>query len=98
MDSITPMKNERRKEDRRKELQRYSDDEDLNKLQDALEDFSLSIGLNPELANTYGSRAVLYARMGKDDKAQIDMERAIELGANAVFLRTTIQEIIRSRH
>ena len=29
--SIT-MKNERRKEDRRKELQRYSDDEDLNKL------------------------------------------------------------------
>jgi tetratricopeptide (TPR) repeat protein len=54
----------------------------LEKLDQAIADYTQAIGLNPASAMAYHERAVCLARLNQDDRALPDYDRAIELSPN----------------
>ena len=65
----------------------------LNDVQRAAEDFGEAIGLNPQAAgNSYAGRVQAYIFLGKDEEAQQDYDRAVDLGIDPVSLREVIEQ------
>ena len=54
----------------------------LNKHEQAIEDFSKAIALNPNLAEAYSNRGLTYAELNKHERAIEDYDRTIELNPN----------------
>jgi len=54
----------------------------LNKHEQAIEDFSKAIALNPNLAEAYSNRGLTYAELNKHERAIEDYDRAIALNTN----------------
>jgi Flp pilus assembly protein TadD len=52
----------------------------LGKLEDAINDFTVAIGLRPKDAVTYYNRGVDYYRLGKEKEATKDFRTAAGLG------------------
>ena len=65
----------------------------LNQHQQALDDFTQAIRLDPDNREAFALRSVGNAHVGNYDAAQQDLERAVSLGYPQSFLEDTIQQI-----
>ena len=59
----------------------------------AIEDYDEAIRLDPQIAISYANRALAYTRLGKDQEAQLDVARAVELGISRAELETEIAKV-----
>jgi Flp pilus assembly protein TadD len=56
----------------------------LNRVDEALKDFEISLQLSPDNGEVYYARSFCYARKGNKAQAQKDIEKAMSLGFTAV--------------
>lgn len=66
---------------------------DLGYYKYAVDDYSLAIGRDPSYADAYANRAIAYVALKKDNEAQLDIERAVDLGAGRAELELEMQEM-----
>ena len=68
---------------------------DQGHYQMAVNDYSEAIRSYPRDAEVYAARALCYASLGEDVKAQQDEEAAVNLGFARTFLEEAIKEVER---
>ena len=66
---------------------------ELGRYQFAAADYSRAIVIDPLYAEAYAGRALAYTLLEKDKVAELDMDRAVELGLDRVDLENTIREL-----
>ena len=69
----------------------------LGQFQKSVEDLGEATRLDPELPLSYAIRARVYTLLGKDDEAQADIELAVALGMDRIFLERAVEELKRQR-
>ena len=67
----------------------------LEQFERAIKDFGDAITLRPENETAYAGRALALTQLGRDEEAQQDLERAVELGIDRATL-TGMVEGLRS--
>ena len=70
---------------------------ELGKYQFAAGDFSRAIQIDPMYKDAYADRALAYTLLGKDKVAELDIDRAVELGFNRVELEEAIRDLKKQR-
>ena len=63
----------------------------------ALADYSEAISLAPTDAESYAGRATTAAYLGRDEEADADAARAVELGFNRYLMEAMLAEARRDR-
>lgn len=63
----------------------------------AINNFTRAIELNPGVADMYGNRAVAHAAIGEDDKSEADVAEAVRLGAPPDGLGAVIDYVKKQR-
>lgn len=63
----------------------------------AIEDYDRAIRRNASDANGYAKRALAYIALEKDKEAQLDIDRAVDLGSDRVELEEAVQELKKQR-
>ena len=58
----------------------------LEKYDKAMQDINRALELEPNKANAFGSRGILYLRMKQQKKACLDLHKATELGCDQTKL------------
>ena len=66
---------------------------DLGYYQDAAAEYDRAIRVDSSYADAYAQRALAFIALEKDQEARLDVERAVDLGADRAELETAIQEI-----
>ena len=69
----------------------------LDRPRDALYELDRLIGLRLEDRDAHVNRAIVLLRLGEDERAQIDIDIAIELGADADRLKRTLDRVRADR-
>ncbi len=54
----------------------------VGNLQSAVQDFTTAIRLDPQYADAYTRRGMMYTLLDKDDEANKDFDRAVQLGTD----------------
>ena len=70
---------------------------DLGEYRFAIDDYSQGIRRDPTDAGGYAKRALAYIALGKDDEAELDIGRAVDLGFGRVELEEAVQELKNRR-
>ena len=69
----------------------------VGNLQSAVQDFTTAIRLDPQYADAYTRRGMMYTLLDKDDEAKEDFDRAVQLGTDRVTLEREIVTLKRPR-
>ena len=70
---------------------------EMGKLELSLRDYSEAIRLNPQFAWAYANRARVYTLFHRDAEAELDINRAIELGCDSSILMLEIEYLKQQR-
>ena len=65
----------------------------LGDYQKAIDDFNEAVRLDPEYREAFGGRARAHALLGKEGRAEEDIARAEELGADRALLEQDIERL-----
>ena len=65
----------------------------MGQVEQAIRDYGEAIQIDPEYALAYTNRALAYTLAGQDEKAQQDVNRAVELGSDRGALDSAIEEL-----
>jgi tetratricopeptide (TPR) repeat protein len=65
--------------------------------QRAIQNYNEAIRRAPKFAESYAGRAFAYTLLSKDEKAQEDIARAVELGFEATLLEREVEELKKRR-
>jgi tetratricopeptide (TPR) repeat protein len=69
----------------------------MGDFEQAINNFTRVIEMNPEGSDAYGNRAVAHTAIGEDDKSEKDVEEAIRLGAPPDGLAAIIEYVKTQR-
>ena len=64
---------------------------DESQLDEAIAEFTKAIDLDPNLAEAYAGRALAYTALDRDQEAERDIDKAVELGLDADVLNQLIE-------
>ena len=70
---------------------------ELGEYQFAVSDYSRAIQVDPSYVDAYADRALAYTLLKKDKAAELDIDRAVELGVDRIELAAAIQELKSQR-
>lgn len=65
--------------------------------QNAVQDLNQLIRIKPNDLDAHANRAIVLVSLGENERAQIDFDRAVELGAESDRLQVTIDRVRRER-
>ena len=69
----------------------------MGDFEQAINNFTRVIAMNPEASDAYGNRAVAHTAIGEDDKSEKDVAEAIRLGAPPDGLAAIIEYVKNQR-
>ena len=65
--------------------------------QNAVQDLNQLIRIKPNDLDAHANRAIVLVSLGENERAQIDFDQAVELGAESDRLQVTIDRVRRER-